>query len=466
MTTSTETTATGAVVDFVVDTRLNKMPEDLIAEGKRCIVDGLGVMLAGSAAESSRVLRSYVRTIGGAGEATTIGEQPTRLPAPLAARLNGTAGHAHDYDDTQISTAPDRIFGLLTHPTVPVLAAGLAVAERESASGGAFLEAFLIGMEVECKIAEAISPAHYRNGFHSSGTIGAFGAAMTAAKLMGLTRQQVEHSIGVAASLTGGIRVNFGTMTKPLHVGRAAENGVTAADLARRGYTAGADALDGPWGFFQVFGGGFDPELISGALGAPYTLLDPGVSVKPYPCGCLGHPSMDAMLVLVSEHDIEPTTIEHIEFRAASNILNPLRYRVAKNELQAKFCVPFMLSAIALRRRAGIREFTDEFVQSPMVQEMMTKVELIHDPEIEARGFDKMRSHITVRTVDGRIFSKEAELYRGGPDWPFTTDDLRDKLQECVAGVLHDGAMPKILDAVQVIEEQPAIDPLLDTLLA
>src|SRR5205814_2609244 len=139
------------------------------------------------------------------------------------------------------STTPDRVFGLLTHPTVPVLSASLAIGERLGVSGRTFLDAFLTGFEVECKIAEAINPSHYQRGFHSTGTIGTFGAAASAARLLGLTREQIPHALGIAASASSGIRVNFGSMTKPLHAGRAAENGIVAAELAARGFTAGDD---------------------------------------------------------------------------------------------------------------------------------------------------------------------------------------------------------------------------------
>ena len=227
--------------------------------------------------------------------------QPFRTGAASAALLNGTSGHALDWDDTQLATSADRIFGLLTHPTVPPLAAALAIGERQRVSGRQFLEAFLTGFEVECKIAEAIHPSHYKKGFHSSGTVGTFGATAAAAKLLGLDADKTAHALAIAASTAAGIRVNFGTMTKPLHVGRAAQNGVVAAELAARGFTGGKDALDPPWGFFQVFshGDGFDADRIVGKLGNPHTIVWPGVSIKPYPCGVLGHPTMDAMRRLV-----------------------------------------------------------------------------------------------------------------------------------------------------------------------
>lgn len=459
MTDSTGTAAsraTSAVVDFITGTRWSDLPPDAVALGKRCLIDGLGVILAGATTRGSGLVRDYIRAGGGCAEATVFAPEAFRCTVAAAALANGASGHAMDFDDTQLSSSADRIFGLLTHPTVPPLAAALAIGERDRVSGVQFLEAFLIGFEVECKIAEAIHPNHYKKGFHSSGTIGTFGAAAAAAKLLGLGPEAVAHTIAIAASLSAGIRVNFGTMTKPLHVGRAAENGVMAAELAARGFTGAADALDGPWGFFAVFssGGGFDANRIVGQLGAPYSILNPGVSIKPYPCGVLGHPSMDAMRRLVIDHDVQPEHILSIRLRAGSNILNPLRYPIAHSELEAKFCPAFMLSSIALRRRAGIHEFTDEFVRSAPVQRMMTKVQTVLDPLIEARGFEKIRSVVEIELEDGRVLREEAdERYRGGPERPFTNAELHEKFTECGALLLSPAGIADTLRLVESLEE-------------
>jgi 2-methylcitrate dehydratase PrpD len=460
---SEQVRATGAVVDFITRARWQDFPAEAIRLGKRCVIDGLGVMLAGSATQGSGILRDHIQSSRQTEEATAFATQPFRTSAASAALLNGSSGHALDFDDTQLSTTPDRIFGLLTHPTMPPLAAALAVGEQQRVSGMQFLEAFLTGFEVECKIAEAIHPHHYKKGFHSSGTVGTFGAMAATAKLLGLDAGATAHAIAIAASMASGIRVNFGTMTKPLHMGRAAQNGVVAADLAARGFTGGRDALDGPWGFFQVlsFGDGFDPARIVGVLGNPHSIISPGVSIKPYPCGVLGHPSMDAMRALVMTHDVKPEQIRAIRLRAGSNILNPLRYKVAKSELEAKFSPPFMLSAIALRRKAGIREFSDEFVLSAPVQQMMARVETILDPQIEARGFEKIRSTVEVDLTDGRTLVQAAdERYRGGPDRPFTREELHEKFTDCAALVLPPAAMTRALEAVESIESLPDITEL------
>ena len=454
--------ATVAVTDFILDTTIEDLPEPLLEEGRRCVTDGVGVILAGSIDTCSRIVQEQIAGQGGNPEASVLGPAGLRAPASLAARANGTAGHAPDFDDTQLSNAPDRIFGLLTHPTVAPLSAGLAVAEREDATGAELLAAFLIGFEVECKISEAIHPRHYMEGFHSTATVGALGATATAAKLAGLTREELAMALGIAASLASGIRLGFGTMTKPLHAGRAAENGVLAVDLAARGFTSGHDALEAPWGFFRVFGGGFDPERLN--LGAPYTLLDPGVSVKMFPCGSLSHPSLAALLELIQTHDLASGAIERITFRAGRNILNPLRYLDPQNALEAKFSIPFLLASAVLRRRVGIAEFTDDFVRSPDVVGMMRRVSVQFDPEIDARGYDRMRSAMDVRLRDGSVLTVDADVYPGGPERPLSREELRQKFRECAAEALPADRIEEALAQVERVDQAPRIADLLGTL--
>ena len=462
-----EQRVTGEVVEFIAGARLTAFPAEAVAIAKRCIIDGLGVMLAGATQEVGHILRAHVAESDTRDHSTVFGTAPMRTGAASAALVNGTSGHALDWDDTQLATSADRIFGLLTHPTVPPLVAALAVGETRRASGSQVLEAFLTGFEVECKIAEAIHPNHYKKGFHSSGTIGTFGSVVAAAKLLGLDKDALNHALSIAASMASGIRVNFGTMTKPLHVGRAAQNGVLAAELAQRGLTGGRDGLDPPWGFFQVFshGEGFDIDRISGKLGNPHTIVWPGVSIKPYPCGVLGHPTMDAMRRLVIAHDVKPDQITRIRVRAGSNILNPLRYPIAHNELEAKFCPAFMVSAIALRRKAGIHEFNDAFVQSAPVQALMARVDRVLDPDIEAKGWEKIRSTVEVDMADGRTLVEHAdERYRGGPDLPFTREELYEKFNDCASLVLEPDAVTRAFETVERLETLENIGELVTAL--
>ena len=456
---------TQEVVTFIARSRIEQFPDDVVRQGKRCLIDGFGVVLAGATLHGSAIVREYVKSSGGKQDASVLGPERVRVPVELAALANGASGHAMDFDDTQLSTTPDRTFGLLTHPTVPVLASALAVSERSGASGQEFLQAFLVGFEVECKIAEAISPDHYNHGFHSTGTIGTFGSAAAAAKLLKLEPAAIAHAIAIAASMSSGIRVNFGTMTKPLHAGRAAQNGIVAAMLASGGFTGGADGLDGEWGFFNVAGGGADTDRIAGALGKPFSIVKPGVSIKPYPCGSLSHPSMDAMLKLVIDHDIKPGQIKSIRVRAGSNILEPLRYKTAKTELEAKFCLPFLMTALVLRRKAGIQEFTDEFVSSEPVQRMMTLVETQFDPQIEARGFDKMRSVIEVQLSDGRSFVEASDdRYRGGPERPFTREELHAKFSDCAAMILPAPRIARALELLESVDKLKNVGELVQSL--
>jgi 2-methylcitrate dehydratase PrpD len=457
--------STRAVVDFVTRATLDRFPPDVRAQGKRCLIDGFAVILAGSTVKGSAIVRQYIRSITDKPGASILGPERMMAPAPQAALANGASGHAMDFDDTQLSTTPDRTYGLLTHPTVPALASTLAVAEQQHASGAAFLEAFLTGFEVECKIAEAIDPEHYKRGFHSTGTAGTFAGAAGTARLLKLDAAHTAHAIGIAASLAAGLRVNFGSMTKPLHAARAAESGIFAATLASNGFTAGEDGLDGQWGYFQVFGGGADLQRLIGVLGRPYAIVNPGVSVKPYACGSLSHPSMDAMLKLVTEHDIKPAQIKAVRLRAGSNILEPLRYKTAKTELEAKFCVPFLLGVIALRRKAGIQEFTDEFVASAPIQQMMTKVTSVFDPKIEAMGFDKIRSIVEVDLTDGRTLVQPSdERYRGSPAWPFTQAELHERFIDCASPLLSKDRIQQALGQIEAVETLKDIRELTRTL--
>lgn len=249
-------------------------------------------------------------------------------------------------------------------------------------------------------------PDHWVRGFHTSGTLGILGATSAAAKMMGLPVKQARSAIGIATSMAAGLGVNLGVMAKPLHVGRAAENGIVSAQLAALGFKAHPEAFEGPKGFFQAFGGGFDPDKICGKLGRQFSIVDPGVSIKPYPCGVVGHPAMDAMQALTIQHDIRPEEVDYIKVATGSNVLpprGPLRYQKAQTALQAKFCVPFQIASMIIRRKAGILEFTDEFVQSPAVQDMMDRVEAVVAPEIDALGQNKIVSVIEVRLKDGRI---------------------------------------------------------------
>lgn len=446
---------TAAAASFIETVTYDEIPSEAVRIGMRCLLDGLGLFVAGAEEYSVQIIADEAEQTGGRPDTLLLRRGATKVPAPMAARVLGTAGHAHDWDDSQVSLDPAHVYGLLTHPTIPPLTSALVLAQKLGAvDGKTFMLAFLAGFEVECKISEWMLPQHYLRGLHSSGTVGTFGAYAAAAKLLGLRGDQLRSGFGIAASFAAGIRCNFGTMTKPLHVGRAAENGVTAALLAARGFTADPSALDGPWGFYAVHGGGVVSEKTSQGFGKMWSIVEPGVSIKPYPCGVLTHPTIDLMLNLVTEAGVQPDDIVSVHVYAGSNILNPIRYPIASNHLQAKFSLPAALAMIALARKAGKREFSDAFVASPAMQDMQRKITTDLDPEIEKMGFDKMRSRIAIRLKNGKKLEGWAdERYRGGPENPLSDAELEAKVRSCCDGVLENKQQATLIDAARSIAE-------------
>src|SRR5947207_6466742 len=379
---------TDYVAGFVTGTRAADIPADVAHLGKRSVLDGIGLALAGAASECGNIAKRYLTELGiaKADGCTVIGTN-VRLPARFAAFANGLAIHADDYDDTQLAVAKDRVYGLLTHPTAPALPPALALAERGRRSGLDMMLAYQVGVEVECKVAEAIAPRHYQHGFHSTATCGSIGAAAAAAKLLGLDRDATRRALSIGATQAGGLRENFGTMTKPFHAGRAAENGVVAAEMAALGFTASPNGLEADRGFFRAAGGGFSPEMIEGKLGNPWTFHAPGVSIKPHPSGSLTHPGMAVMMDLIRQHDIKPERVRRVAVGTNSNMPNALIHHRPANELQAKFSMEFCMAILLLERKGGLEQFTDAVVNRPDVQSMIAKVKFDVHPDAEAAGF-------------------------------------------------------------------------------
>jgi 2-methylcitrate dehydratase PrpD len=414
---------------FVVDTQYADLPPELIALGKKSILDGIGLMFAGSVGTIGPLSRAYLQSLGfSRGEATVVGSS-IRVPARFAAFANGVGIHADDYDDTQLAVAPDRVYGLLTHPTAPCLSAALAVAETKGASGRDLLLAYHLGTELECKIAESIAPRHYEDGFHSTGTCGTFAAAAAVAKLQRADADKCARALSIAASQSSGLRENFGTMTKPFHAGHAAESGVFAGDLALLGWTASDQILEAPNGFFHAAGGSYDPKALS--LAKPWTFLSPGVSIKPFPSGSLTHPAMTALMRLVRDNNINPNQVERLDIGTNKNMPNALIHHHPTDGLQGKFSMEFCLASILLFRRAGLNEFTDEVVRRPEVQAMIQRIRFGVNPEAEAAGYNRMLSIIDIKLSDGRTVSGRAEVAKGNPADPMSFDEVAAKFDDC-----------------------------------
>jgi len=429
--TDSQSGLTRYVADFVTGTPLSDVPDDVISLGKKSILDGLGLALSGSVARTGELVRRHLGELGLApGPATVIGSD-LRVAPRFAAFANGVGIHADDYDDTQLAVASDRVYGLLTHPTAPALPAALAVGESLGASGARVTLAYHLGVEVECKIAEAIDPRHYREGFHSTATCGTFAAAAAAAVVMALDSEATARALSIAGSQSAGLRENFGTMTKPFHAGRSSESGVVAASFAGYGWSAADTILEAPRGFFSAAGGGYDPAAISGCLGAPWTFQHPGVSIKPHPSGSLTHPGMTEMLRLIRENSIRPGEVERVRVGTNSHMPNALIHSHPSNELQAKFSMEFCMAILLLEGRAGLPEFTDPVVLREDVQEMIRRVDFVVDPEAEAAGYHKMTTLIDIDLKDGRRVSGRADFGKGSPQIPMTYEEVADKFRGC-----------------------------------
>jgi len=419
------------VGDFVVRTKYEDVPADVIELGKKSILDGLGLALAGSRAESGPISRKFVEQSGAClGKATIIGTAQKTSPR-FAALVNGISIHADDFDDTQLAAAKDHVYGLLVHPTVPVLPAIFALAEQRAIGGKEWMTAYHLGVEAECKIAEAIAPRHYEDGFHSTGTCGPFGSAAACAKLLDFDLSKTLKTFGLAGSNSGGLRENFGTMTKPYQAGHAAESGFISAELVALGWTAAEQILEADRGFFRAAGGSYDPAAIMGRLGNPWTFASPGISLKPYPSGSLTHPAMTELARLIQLNNIEPSQVEKVDVGANHNMTSTLLHHDPKTGLEAKFSMEFCMAIFLLERKAGLGQFSDKVVRRADVQAMMRKVHFYVDPEAEGEGFDKMTSLLKITLKDGKVITGRAAFGKGSPANPMTFDEAAVKFRGC-----------------------------------
>src|SRR6202521_1827882 len=423
------------VVEFVRKTKFSDLPADVIDFGKKSILDGLGLALAGARAQNGKLFREYAATLGLPDRGSTVMGTKTRMPPPFAAFANGLAIHVEDFDDTQLAVGKDRVYGLLTHPTVPVLPAALAFTDATATSAKDFLVAYHLGVEVECKIAEAISPRHYQDGFHSTGTCGVFGGTSACAKLKGFDVERTVRAFAIAASHSAGLRENFGTIMKPFQAGHASESGVVAADFAAIGWTAADQILEAQRGFFHAYGGTYDPSAIVDRLGHLWTLQNPGVSIKPFPSGSLTHPGMTELLRLIHVNSIQAADVEHVEVGTNHNMPNALIHHHPTTGLQGKFSMEFCMAILLLDGKADQTKYTDAVVNRDDVKKMIERVRFYVDPEAEKAGYDKMTTIIKITLKDGRTISGRADFGKGSPTDPISYDEVAEKFRGWAAFV-------------------------------
>ncbi|TAM78108.1 MmgE/PrpD family protein [bacterium] len=439
---------TAEVAQFVCGAELAGLSSELRSVARRHILDSVGVMLAGRREPPARIARKHAAFMSS-----------ERLSTPLLAFVLGVQGHVQDYDDTQLATRPQGVYGLLTHPSVPVLAAALAIARAEESSGSEVMTAFIAATEAECRISDAIDPRHYGDGFHSSGTVGTLGATLAAARLLHLDETATRTALGIGASSAAGLRENFGTMTKSLHVGRAAQHGVEAAYLARAGWTAAQNVLEARRGFFHAAGGGFDASRIHERLGRPWFYLDPGVSIKPHPSGSLTHPAMWVLGRLVEEHDLHAEQVARIIVGTNSHMPNALIHHRPRDPLAAKFSMEYAMATLLVRRRGGLAEYDDpQAVLDSEVQELIPRIAFEVDPAAERAGYDRMLSRITIELRNGRRLFAEGDAGRGHPANPMSDREVAAKFEDCARwGGLSDGGQ-RVRDAVEYLEALTSLE--------
>jgi 2-methylcitrate dehydratase PrpD len=327
--------------------------------------------------------------------------------------------------------------------------------------------AYHVGVDVECKIAEAISPRHYQDGFHSTGTCGPFGSAAACARLLRFDLSKTLNSFGLAASQSGGLRENFGTMTKPFQAGHAAESGVASTELVALGWDAAQQILEAERGFFHAFGGTFDPGAILDRLGKPWTFASPGISLKPYPSGSLSHPAMTELARLISANKIQADQVEKVDIGANHNMTTTLLHHQPKTGLEAKFSMEFCLAILLLRGKAGLSEFSDQIVQRADVQDMIRRVNFYVDPEAEKSGYDKMTSLLKIHLKDGRVIVGRADFGKGSPTDPMTFEEAAGKFRGCAEYAEWPKAKTeKIIDFVKNLESASDVGTFLPLLSA
>ena len=406
--------------------------------------DTVGVVLAGVPETASKTIRAMAQKSSG-GRCRILGTDERAGPDE-AALANGVAAHALDYDDM--------CFVSLAHPSCVLVPAVLAAAELVGAAGRTALDAYVVGFEIECRLGSIMNPRHYHlRGWHCTSSIGTVGAAAAAARVLGLTPQATVHALGIAASSACGLKENLGTMVKPLHAGMAARNGVMAARLAREGFTASEQAIDGPQGYLTAMDSEHPASALAGALadlGTRWEILDTGITVKLYPSCAATHPPLDVLLDLARRHGFTAEDVDAIDVDVDSMTPRLLIHERPATGLEAKFSMPFCAAAALVFGHPAIDTFDDAHIRDPRVQALMPRVTLRANPAFDAAA-PLSQAQVTVRLRDGRTLVGRADGARGYPG-RLSDDELDTKFLACARRSLAPAAADGALAAVRAIE--------------
>ena len=449
--------ATTILSEFASGTRAADISAEAIAATKRHILDCAGVGLAATAEPAGRIVLDITREQGGAPQARVFGSS-LRTSAISAAWANGSLSHLLDYDDTGFS-----------HPTACILPAALALAEEAGATGADLTAAVCVGLEVFERMSlsgRQHEPELRRRGFHPTSLYGCSAAAAAAGNIVRLNPGQMAVAIGLAAANAGGLTQHFGTWGKGIHAGNAARAGVTSVLLARKDYFADPDGIDGEYGFFSAFHGTGNYNLgkVADGLGTHWSIVDPGLTIKRYPC-CGGNlRALDAARGLIEEHGIKFDDAAKLEVDVHPDLLCTVRFHKPTQGFRGKFSLDYVLAAMLLDGRVDLDSFSDEYCTSPRMRSSLDKVQINTHPEWPDDAVSRRKSPVTITMKDGRKFTKMVEKVRGSPGNPMTRDELLGKYRGCASRVLKGERVERSITSLENLEKLATARELIDTL--
>ena len=426
--------------------RYEDLPPEAVHGAKVGILDFTGVTLAGAGENTATIPRDILLR-GAAGGASLVFGANSRVNALDAALVNGTASHALDFDDCN-----NTIGG---HPSAPILPALIALADDIGATGRDFIAAYVAGFETECKIALGVHFYHYTHGWHPTATLGVFGSAAACAKLMKLPDDKVATALSIAASLASGIKANFGTMVKPLHVGHCTRNGLFAALLARDGFTANHNAFEHKQGFLNVFNGAgnFDAGKILPAWAQPLDIVKPGIAIKQYPCCGSTHSALDAALSLARSHQPAADDIERIDVWTHTRRLEHTNRPGPKSALDAKFSVQYCLARAILDRTITIAHFEDNDYEQPAVRKLLPRVHAAPYTTAQFPAENHYGAEVKLALRGGKILSEKVDQPFGRTsENPLPAALLKEKFDNCAARALPAERVGALHSAIQGYE--------------
>jgi 2-methylcitrate dehydratase PrpD len=445
--------ATRLLARYGVNLRYRDIPPEVISRAKDCLLDIITVALYGSTKPWSRTVVQFVKDQGLSGRSTVLGESQA-APAHLAALANGTMAHAFELDNV-------RQPGAGVHPGATAFLPALAVAEAERADGKAFLTAFVAACEVMGRIGVAAGNSLEKRGFHAPGLTGTFGAAVAAGRLLGLDENEMVHALGIAGSYSGGLmefsRCEEGAMIKRLHLGKAAEGGVTAALLARRGFAGPDSVLEGELGFCRAFSDTPELSRLTYRLGREFESLN--ICIKRFACHINAHAPIEALEKLSQQNGFDPRDVREITVAGIEKLVTHHAIFRPKDLMAAQYSIPFCVALSLYYDPKDPESFTEKRISDQKILAMMRKVRLRVDSEIEKKGWDRA-ARVTLSLKDGRRPSALVVHFRGTPHNPMSAAELREKARNLTRNLISEKKLGRLIESVQNVEKLDDVSKL------